>query len=606
MKVQKVEQDYVFGLYERPASRSNLSRLIDVEDGHGQSVPNVMNLNIPVDEFDSYCPGEFVVAKKKKSGFCFQRALQMRKWEDFEEARNGAVAFEVYLKECQSSELSLMPRYKVPTRDLLINANERYYAGFEYDFDTGHVNCRVVRRAKDGCRMWDHCYFYFAGKEVLYKGESFILASLRKGTDSILNDEGVWDPMPVWTPKRDRQVLPHLNDEDKPIDFDADALNVQSSPSIRVMKPLGTSKAGEWDSEQVFLERFIEYTKRCGFKYSDRDLVRFHTSVKTGLSTILTGMPGCGKSSLVELYARALAGRNYCAGADCEQNGFIRIDVNPAWIEPADLLGYRNPMHSNGFVPAENGLWRYLRMAMKNEERMHLVCLEEMNLACVEHYFSDFIQLLSRSAEDRIIKGYNDGVDNNDLRIGENVRFIGTCNEDETTRRMSLRFLDRNNVIDLQFDDPEYGLSQHEPKCLPLEDTPVSKMVYDSWCDRKETALCEDVCKAFTLICEQFQAAGVNVSPRIGQSISSYVRSRPNFEKYESETVRQFTALDEAVAQRIVPLCSISQSKLNDFNEVVRALEGLKDKKWGGADFIIAEKLLCRKIDTYKTTLGLE
>jgi hypothetical protein len=67
------------------------------------------------------------------------------------------------------------------------------------------------------------------------------------------------------------------------------------------------------------------------------------------------------------------------------------IPVKPNWTGPEDLLGYYNPIERNyqatPFLLA-------LQAAQAEPHVPHFICLDEMNLARVEHYFADFLSLL--------------------------------------------------------------------------------------------------------------------------------------------------------------------------------------------------------------------
>jgi hypothetical protein len=89
--------------------------------------------------------------------------------------------------------------------------------------------------------------------------------------------------------------------------------------------------------EQEFFERLTRHVQTSGFRYRDADLKAFHISVKCGDLTILTGLSGVGKSSLIRLYAEALAGEDQAA-----RGRLLTIDVSPSWTEPQDILGNVN------------------------------------------------------------------------------------------------------------------------------------------------------------------------------------------------------------------------------------------------------------------------
>lgn len=201
-------------------------------------------------------------------------------------------------------------------------------------------------------------------------------------------------------------------------------------------------------SECEFIEKFIDETKRNGFIYTDKDLVNFHTAMKMSNLVILSGMSGTGKSRLVDFYRRAL-------GIPEERAAII--PVRSAWTDDADLIGYADLMHMV-YRPADSGLVNLLIDASKNRDQLYVVCFDEMNLARVEHYFSQFLSLLEMDVNRRYLTLYNEELEPRlynsalyppSVKIGENVIFVGTVNMDESTYHFSDKVLDRANVISL-------------------------------------------------------------------------------------------------------------------------------------------------------------
>ncbi|TKH01458.1 ATPase [Peribacillus simplex] len=175
--------------------------------------------------------------------------------------------------------------------------------------------------------------------------------------------------------------------------------------------------------------------------------------MKTGNLVILAGMSGTGKSKIVNCYAEAL-------GLE-DRGNFKKIPVRPFWQDDSDLLGYLDVLN-NIYRPGDSGLIDFLVDADKeeNKDKLYIVCFDEMNLARVEHYFSQFLSVLEETGENqRKIRLYNKDYQNrlynshqyNDtLKIGENVLFVGTVNLDESTHHFSDKVLDRANVIHLE------------------------------------------------------------------------------------------------------------------------------------------------------------
>jgi 5-methylcytosine-specific restriction protein B len=107
-----------------------------------------------------------------------------------------------------------------------------------------------------------------------------------------------------------------------------------------------------------------------------------------------------------------------------------------------------------------------LLRAAEDPARPYLVILDEMNLARVEYYFSDFlsalesgepIELMAPGVEEELLALGHDEIPAQ-LRIPPNVSFVGTVNVDETTQSFSPKVLDRANVIEFSDVDVERAL----------------------------------------------------------------------------------------------------------------------------------------------------
>ena len=129
------------------------------------------------------------------------------------------------------------------------------------------------------------------------------------------------------------------------------------------------------------------------------------------------------------------------------------MSVRADWTDNRSMLGYYNPL-SERYMPTP--LLRLLLHASQDQEP-HFAILDEMNLAKVEYYFSDFLSAME-SGTDMVLHSAGDSVfaeiDGEDTSIPErlavppNVLFTGTVNIDETTYMFSSKVLDRANVIE--------------------------------------------------------------------------------------------------------------------------------------------------------------
>lgn len=85
-------------------------------------------------------------------------------------------------------------------------------------------------------------------------------------------------------------------------------------------------------------------------------------------------------------------------------------------------------------------------MANENKDKPYFICLDEMNLARVEYYLSDYLSVI----ESRKKVGDEINTDKiiNDLHIPHNLYIIGTVNMDDSTFQFSRKVLDRANTIE--------------------------------------------------------------------------------------------------------------------------------------------------------------
>ena len=192
-----------------------------------------------------------------------------------------------------------------------------------------------------------------------------------------------------------------------------------------------------------------DYLKNNGFNYTHQEIYNFYLSLKSKPFVILSGISGTGKSKLVRLFAEAI-------GAN-----FTLIPVRPDWSDATELLGYKDI--NQVFHPGK--LTEVIAKASDDPDTPYIVCLDEMNLARVEYYFSDFLSLIE-------LRHWKDGrivtdplpisLDEGDklLSIPDNLYIVGTVNMDETTFQFSKKVLDRANTIELNDVDLAYNFEE--------------------------------------------------------------------------------------------------------------------------------------------------
>ncbi|QTH42027.1 DUF3578 domain-containing protein [Cohnella sp. LGH] len=194
-----------------------------------------------------------------------------------------------------------------------------------------------------------------------------------------------------------------------------------------------------------------DYIRQRGFSFPDHLINNFYLSLKTKPFVILAGVSGTGKTKLIQLFAEAI-------GATSENGQYTLIPVRPDWSDPSDLIGYKDLSDRFRPGPLTDVLVKASEPA--NRDKPFFVCLDEMNLARVEHYFSDILSILEtqKRKEDRIVTdelirssslaNEEDRSKYGGLHIPDNVYLIGTVNMDETTHPFSKKVLDRANTIE--------------------------------------------------------------------------------------------------------------------------------------------------------------
>ncbi len=304
--------------------------------------------------------------------------------------------------------------------------------------------------------------------------------------------------------------------------------------------------------EEAFFERFVAHVEECGFVFDRTDLLAFHFSAKERAPVILGGVSGSGKSSLPVLYAEALAGQ----GTD---KNFLAVDVNPSWTSPSDLLGYTDAL-DHRFVPAASGMLNQIILAYHARKVLGVsapvvtVCLEELNLAQPEHYLADIIQAISRAPGNQFISVFDPNAVRIDdpfrpfarLELSPNLIIVGTVNFDETTRPLSMRLLDRCNLIEFAVDVrlPVLGMTA-QTGAHQVEGQSVLQSDRDRW--TRNTNVPARAIEVLDEIQPELSALGCGLTHRRQTLICRFLANAP-------ESLCSFDeAFDMQLRQRILP-----------------------------------------------------
>lgn len=206
----------------------------------------------------------------------------------------------------------------------------------------------------------------------------------------------------------------------------------------------------------------LKFQQNISQDFAECYLLSVLTSLINGRFLLLTGHIGTGKSKIIKDTAPLLGGET------------DMIAVRPAWLDATDLLGYFDPVnnryHKTDFVD-------YLQKP--NNDLIHMILLDEMNIARIENYGADILANLSSIYErknlDSKIRLYSETLneqiaihalyhqldsekqtqfkhlllpfEHSTLSIQQNVLICGTLNIDGSTENLSPKMLDRSFLL---------------------------------------------------------------------------------------------------------------------------------------------------------------
>lgn len=331
-------------------------------------------------------------------------------------------------------------------------------------------------------------------------------------------------------------------------------------------------EAEEITDEIKWLNKIKNSFKEVGFKFSDRLLYAFHTSLKVGdwnPLTVLAGVSGTGKSELPRLYSR-YGGIN-----------FLPLAVQSNWDSPYSLFGYYNSLEGKFNATSLLKVLYQAQEEAKNSisDYLTIVLLDEMNLAHVELYFSELLSKLELLRGSDEVKLEIDIAEKNpyEIKLNKNVIWVGTMNEDETTKSLSDKVIDRSNLIN--FPRPNKFVSRNELK--ELEEAPkLKRELWESWKwnDVKNMLMQNETTKEENIktitdfedkiddlkekmeeINGYLKFSGRAIGHRVWQSIENYIRNYPlvlesirNRNSEELEKAIQI-AFEDALVQKLMP-----------------------------------------------------
>lgn len=308
--------------------------------------------------------------------------------------------------------------------------------------------------------------------------------------------------------------------------------------------------------QQSIIDHVSSYIQSKGFFYEKNDLVNFFLSLKTKPFVILSGISGTGKTKIVQWFAESL-------GATEENGQFTLIPVRPDWSDSSDLLGYVNLQGEF----QERPLIKVLENADANPNRPYFVVLDEMNLARVEYYFSDFLSVI----ESRKWKGGKivtspvlpESITNKHITIPSNVYIIGTVNMDETTHPLSKKVLDRANTIEFNTVNLDYFnfLMDMEEKEVEIASNRSleTKYLHLKECFKENEDLVRNISTILIEINKILESVGAQVGYRIRDEICFYMAYNE-----QGKLLSFDEALDYQIYQKILPRLAGSDGRTEE------------------------------------------
>ena len=211
------------------------------------------------------------------------------------------------------------------------------------------------------------------------------------------------------------------------------------------------------ESLKEICEKFRNFAAgKLKLYYDISDIRRFIAGMAVSHILIMQGMSGTGKTSLAYAFGEFLL------------NPSVIVPIQPMWKERTDLIGYYNE-----FTKKFNETVLLQKMYEANYSKgIYITVLDEMNIARVEYYFAEFLSLLEiPNAEGRKIEVLTDEwesdpklLEDGQLKLPENMWFIGTANNDDSTFAISDKVYDRAMIMNLDKKSQVFYTEESEGK----------------------------------------------------------------------------------------------------------------------------------------------
>ncbi len=352
----------------------------------------------------------------------------------------------------------------------------------------------------------------------------------------------------------------------------------------------------------------VDYCRDQGFPF-DADLIaRYLAAILTKPLVILAGVSGTGKSKLAGLVAEfysTTAGQNHAVMTPTAGDSFVFVQsrgehdptrfamvaVRPDWIDNQAILGFVNPI--TGQYESTQALDLILRAhatletaSDKASAARHFMLLDEMNLARVEHYFSDWLActesrryLPDGSVKQQLVPLHRVGtklktvlhradgmaedvVVPSSLPLPINLVVTGTVNVDETTHGFSPKVLDRAMV--LEFDEVSLERLRNQGSTVSVGDyhLPDTLPPFRLSTAKDYALLPEAAHRHIVALNGILEVARLHLGYRAANEMALFMNLYNGMLPSNEADTAWLRALDVAILQKVLPRLSGNRAKL--------------------------------------------
>jgi len=406
-------------------------------------------------------------------------------------------------------------------------------------------------------------------------GLGYIILNLTKG---ILNEDGrgnfgFSDLDAIF----ETSEIPPINARISQLNAAGDGGNITNPEDFTIETPNGNFKVS------VYLQRASSPLLRVRFKskrgdahpYDSQTFLNQHYNIGDVLKLQKTGNR---QLKVVAVNNTAVQQVNTQLQAQASQlvDNKLFIAVKSNWNDNSELFGYYNVIEEKYYITP---FLKFILSAKENPGKPFFLILDEMNLARVEHYFSDYLSCL----ESRLMNGgvleqekvqlhnFPSYIDSNDnyfdlipsqIEIPNNLYVTGTVNIDETTFTFSPKVLDRANVIEFnEVDLASYGGTSSSSNSFVLTSLPTfGDSVLAKGDDfRNAPQLFKDDVKK---LLDVLQPYNLHFGYRVINEMSLFIQNSITFIGNSQSIID--AAIDIQISQKILPKLNGAFGKLDE------------------------------------------